>query len=88
MYHTNNRVNCITTTPSSGGNDKPVTDFLFVFGINNEIRKEYLGPVIENINILGFLMADTSSKRQKIYIYFVKYVTILLYIDQKSCLCT
>ena len=27
----------------SGGNDKPVTGFSFVFGINNEIRKEYLG---------------------------------------------
>ena len=27
----------------SGENDKPVCGFLFVFGKNNEIRKEYLG---------------------------------------------
>ena len=28
---------------TSGVNNKPVTGFLFVFGINNKIRKEYLG---------------------------------------------
>ena len=27
----------------SGVNDKPITDFSYVFGINNEIRKEYFG---------------------------------------------
>ena len=27
----------------SGVNDKLITGFSFVFGINNEIRKEYLG---------------------------------------------
>ena len=32
-------------------------------------------------------MADTLSKLQK-YTYFVKYVTFLLYIEQKSCLHT
>ena len=29
--------------PVSGVNNKPVTGLSFVFGINNEIRKEYLG---------------------------------------------
>ena len=34
----------ITWSPiSSGVNDKPVTVFSFVFGINNEICGEYLG---------------------------------------------
>ena len=39
-------------------------------------------PVIENVIIVGFLMADNSSKRQK-YTYFVKYVTFLHHIEQK-----
>ena len=39
----------------------------FHFGRKNEIRKEYLETGLlknENIIILGFLMADTSSKHQ------------------------
>ena len=44
-------------------------------------------PVIENVIILGHLMANTSSKRQK-YTYFVKYVSFLLYSEQKSYLHT
>ena len=37
--------------------------FRFVLVEKNEIRKEYLGIGFENFIILGFLMADTSSKR-------------------------
>ena len=47
--------------------------------------------VFEDVIILGFLMANTSSKRQNIYIiitYFVKYVTFLPYIEEKSFLHT
>ena len=43
--------------------------FLSFLGKNNEIHKEYFGTVIENIIILDHLMAVTSSKRQKIYIF-------------------
>ena len=39
------------------------------FDKNRQICKEYLELVIENVIILGHLMADTSSKRQKIYIF-------------------
>ena len=44
-------------------------------------------PVFEDVIILGFLMANTSSKRQNIYI-FCKYVTFLPYIEEKSFLHT
>ena len=40
-----------------------VSGILFHCGRNNEIRKEYiLEPVIESVIMLGFLIADASSK--------------------------
>ena len=47
----------------------PVYSISFRFGRKNKIRKEYLGTDFGNVIILGFLMADTSSKRQKTYIF-------------------
>ena len=45
--------------------------------------------LVIDVIILGQLMADTSSKRQKnIYVYIVKYITLFLYIEQKSFLNT
>ena len=43
--------------------------FHFVLVEKTKSAKNIWEPVIENVIILGFLMADTSSKRQKIYIF-------------------
>ena len=45
----------------------PVCGISFRFG-KTKSAKNIWEPVIEDVIILGFLMADTSSKRQKIYI--------------------
>ena len=43
--------------------DIPVYSILFHSGRNNEIHKKYLENIFENVTILGFLMADISSKQ-------------------------
>ena len=51
-------------------NGFPVCGISFRFSRKNEIRKEYLGTgYCIKVIILGYLMADTSSKWQKIYIF-------------------
>ena len=54
--------------------------FFVVFGINNEIRKEYLGT--------GYCkhhhFRPSNDQNDKKYTYFVKYVTFLLYIEKKK----
>ena len=48
-------------------NDKPVCDFCSFLA---KITKFNIWePVIENVIIVGHLMADTSSKQQKIYLF-------------------
>ena len=59
--------------------------FRFVLVEKTKSAKNIREPVFEHVIVLGFLMADTSSKQQKTY-KFLKYVTFLLYIEQKSCL--
>ena len=68
-------------------NGLPVYGISFRFGIKNEIHKSYFGTGFWRRYYFSFLMADTSSKRQK-YTYFVKYVTFLPYIEEKSFLQT
>ena len=53
----------------------------------SKFTKSIWEPVIQNFIILGHLMANTSSRRQK-NTCFLKYVTFLLYTEQKSCLHT
>ena len=48
-------------------NGFPVSGISFRFGRRNKIHKEYC--IIENVIILGSLMADPSSKHQKMYIF-------------------
>ena len=43
--------------------------FHFVLVEKTKSAKNIWEPVFENVIILGFLMADTSSKRQKVYIF-------------------
>ena len=43
--------------------------FRFVLVEKTKSAKNIWEPVFENVIILGFLVADTSSKRQKIYIF-------------------
>ena len=43
--------------------------FPFVLVEKTKSTKNIWEPVIEEVIILGFLMADTSSKRPKIYIF-------------------
>ena len=43
--------------------------FRFVLVEKTKSAKNIWEPVIEEVIILGFLMADTSSKRPKIYIF-------------------
>ena len=43
--------------------------FRFVLVEKTKSAKNIWQPVLEDILILGFLMADTSSKQQKIYIF-------------------
>ena len=48
---------------------KPVTGFCLFLAKITKFAKNIWEPVIENVTILDHLMADTSSKRQKIYIF-------------------
>ena len=50
-------------------NGFPVCGISFRFGEKKKSAKNIWEPVIEEVIILGFLMADTSSKRPKIYIF-------------------
>ena len=43
--------------------------FCFVLEEKMKSAKNIWEPVIQNVFILGFLMADTSSKRKKIYMF-------------------
>ena len=43
--------------------------FRFVLVKKTKSAKNIWEPVIEEVIILGFLMADTSAKRPKIYIF-------------------
>ena len=45
------------------------TEYRFVLVEKTKSAKNIWELVFENVIILGFLMADTSSKRQKIYIF-------------------
>ena len=53
-------------------------EYRFVLVEKTKSKKNIWEPVFEDVIILGFLMADSSSKQQKVYIY----VTFLLYIKQ------
>ena len=54
----------------SVGNGFPVCGISFRFGRKKtKSAKNIWKPVFEDVIILGFLMADTSLKRQKIYIF-------------------
>ena len=44
-------------------------EYCFVLVEKAKSAKNIWEPVFEDVIILGFLMADTSSKRQKIYIF-------------------
>ena len=44
-------------------------EYRFVLVEKTKSAKNIWEPVFEDVIILGFLMADTSSKRQKIYIF-------------------
>ena len=44
-------------------------EYCFVLVEKTKSAKNIWEPVFEDVIILGFLMADTSSKRQKIYIF-------------------
>ena len=61
-------------------------EYRFILVEKTKFAKNIWEVVFEDI-ILGFLIADTSLKRQK-YTYFVKYVTFLPYIEEKSFLHT
>ena len=50
-------------------NGFPVCVFCFVLVEKTKSAKNIWEPVFESIIILGFLMADTSSKEQKMYIF-------------------
>ena len=52
----------------SGVNDKPVCSFSFVLVQITKFAKNIWAPVIENVIILGHLMANILS-RQRIYIF-------------------
>ena len=43
-------------------------EYCFVLGEKTKSAKNIWEPVFEDVISLGFLMADTSSKRHKIYI--------------------
>ena len=44
-------------------------EYRFVLVEKTKSAKNIWEPVFEDVIILGFLMADTSSKRQNIYIF-------------------
>ena len=50
-------------------NEKPVWGFSLFWVKITKFKKNIWEPVIENVIILGHLMANTSSKQQKIYIF-------------------
>ena len=70
---------CYLSQSYSVVNDKPVCGFCSFLPKIAKLAKNIWEPVIENVIILGHLIADTSSKNKR-YAYFVKYVTFLLYI--------
>ena len=62
-------------------------EYRFILVEKTKSAKRIWEPDFEDVIILGFLMANASSKRQK-YTYFVKYVKFLPYIEEKSFLHT
>ena len=44
--------------------------FRFVLVEKTKSAKNIWEPIFENVIILGFIMADTSSKRQNVYIFY------------------
>ena len=54
-------------------------EYPFVWVEKTKSAKNIWEPVFEDVIILGFLMADTSSKRQKIYIFCKICHTFTLY---------